>query len=454
MTDSVRKIAAWTIAAVCAGVMLVAIGSMAAEHQTYALAGGVAVFMLGASLRNPMAIPLLSMATLVVAERVGGEGLNLTLSDAVLFAAFWVALIFTPRPLSRPMRAMLWLSFVYQVASLFTVLGNPYLANAVEWFHAWLLVAGALLVGWAVGRSGHARLGMILMLVPSLLIALQVLVQFTTTLATTGTLAPVFLNWPLPMHKNFVGCVLGFAALVAYVRPVWLRLPFWLATILFWVFAAAIAATQARQALIALGIAIVVICLRRDPDIKRSRLILLPLIPAAIMVSTMVQDQIASGNQFNSAFQRLTWYEQAISVWQINPWYGVGLRWWTAGRTQFYFQPPNAELEVLTSVGIVGLVGFLILMLGGMVVLWRIDPRYGTLAVGVLLSRFVQAQFDLFWVSIQVSMPFAIIGICLGAQAFAAESGQGSPRRVRPGAPHQPSDATTTVESQGAVARP
>jgi hypothetical protein len=48
-------------------------------------------------------------------------------------------------------------------------------------------------------------------------------------------------------------------------------------------------------------------------------------------------------------------------------------------------------------------------------VLWRVDPRFGTLAVAVLLCRAVQAQFDLFWVAVQVSVPFVIAGICLGA---------------------------------------
>ncbi len=46
------------------------------------------------------------------------------------------------------------------MATLFTVVANPYLLNAVEWFHAWLLVAGALVVGWAVGRAGYARAGL------------------------------------------------------------------------------------------------------------------------------------------------------------------------------------------------------------------------------------------------------------------------------------------------------
>ena len=39
---------------------------------------------------------------------------------------------------------------------------------------------------------------------------------------------------------------------------------------------------------------------------------------------------------------------------------------------------------------------------------------YGTLAFTVMLGRFVQSQFDLFWVTAQVSIPFLVAGLCLG----------------------------------------
>ena len=58
------------------------------------------------------------------------------------------------------MRQVMWLGVLYQFATLFTVIRNPYTANLVEWFHAGLLVLGALVVGWAIGRRGHAVLGL------------------------------------------------------------------------------------------------------------------------------------------------------------------------------------------------------------------------------------------------------------------------------------------------------
>ena len=53
------------------------------------------------------------------------------------------------------------------------------------------------------------------------------------------------------------------------------------------------------------------------------------------------------------------------------------------------FQPPNAELEVLTTAGVVGLLGFLALMVGTLITLSKLDPSYGTLAVAIVLNRFV-----------------------------------------------------------------
>nr|WP_277818552.1 O-antigen ligase family protein [Cellulosimicrobium arenosum] len=221
------------------------------------------------------------------------------------------------------------------------------------------------------------------------------------------------------MHKNFIGCVLGIAALVAYARPWWVGWPRWFAYTSFWLCALAVFASQARQGLVGMAIGIMIITLRADPDRKRSKLILLAAIPAIYFVVLAVQEQLSSDNEFNSANQRLTWYEQALEVWRTSPWVGVGLRWWVAERTQYVFQPPNAELEVLSSAGVIGLLGFLILFGGCVVVLWRMNPRFGTLALTVILARFVQGQFDLFWSSIVVTLPFVIAGVCVGAEAYA-----------------------------------
>ncbi|RYV50763.1 O-antigen ligase family protein [Pengzhenrongella frigida] len=396
---------------------LLAYGLAAPVHPTYALGAAVIVLALAFTTYQPAAVPLLAMPLIVIIQRVGGESVNLSISDFALFGAFWFALVLGSRPYSNAMRTMLWLSFTYQAATLFTVIANPYRANTVEWFHAWMLVGGALVVGWAVGSSGRARLGMTLLILPCLVIAILTCVDAATQLAV-GETGGVYLDWPFAMHKNYIGGVLGFAAVTLFARPPWLGWHPAFSYPSFVLCLLGVIASQARQALVGVAIALLVVALRNTRDRRRAVPILLAVVPALWFALASVRDQLTSGSEFNSANQRLTWYTQALEVWERNEWFGVGLRWWTTGRTEYGFQPPNAELEVLSSAGAVGLLGFLILMIGALVVLWRVDPRYGTLAFAILTLRLVQGQLDLFWVAVQVSVPFLVVGVCLGAQAF------------------------------------
>lgn len=377
----------------------------------YTLGLGALLLVVALTLRDPIALPVLAMPALLLVNRVGGA---LSVSDFVLFAAFWPALLFGRRPLSRPMRNLLWANAFYQATVLFTVIANPYLANAVEWLHSWLLVGGALLVGWAIGAAGWARLAIGLYLGGSAVVTVAALAQFAVNLAS-GTTGAVYLNEPFLMHKNFIGCVLAFAAVVVYARPRWLRMNNLLCLGLFAFFLSGILVSQSRQALIGLAVAVTVIALRPDPGHRRSKVVLLAVAVAAVVIAFLVQDQLESGDQYNSAYQRLTWFGQSLRIWEEYPIFGAGLRWWYTDRFAQQFQPPNAEFEMLSSGGLVGLVGFLVMFLAILVILWRVDHRFGTLAFVLVLMRFVQGQFDLFWVAAQVSIPFVIAGICLGA---------------------------------------
>lgn len=93
---------------------------------------------------------------------------------------------------------------------------------------------------------------------------------------------------------------------------------------------------------------------------------------------------------------------------------GVGLRWYYTPRFPVTFQPPNADIEMLTSVGLVALAAFLILTVGILVVLWKVPQPWGTLAFAALLTRFVQGQLDIFWLGAQGTIPWLIAGTALG----------------------------------------
>lgn len=362
----------------------------------------------------PLAIALMAMPGLLIVERVGLGGGDLSVSDVALAAAFGCAVLLGARPYSRPLRALLWFNLFYQFTTLFTVIVNPYTENTFEWFHAWLLISGALVVGWALGAAGFARLAL------SLLVATACVLAGITIVTggfqyLRGDFSAVYITWPFGMHKNFLGTTLAFAAVVAYVNPDWVGWTRGWSRAAFGLLIVAIVMTQSRQALIGLMFAVVVVVIRRRTT-GRSRLVLLLLIPAGWLVATMVSDQVASQNQFNSVFQRVDWFREVFRYWRESPVFGHGLRYWYVDPTVQY-QPPQAEIEVLASAGILGIIGFTVMWIGMLVVLWRVDPRFGTLAVAVTLSRIVQAQFDLFWVAAGVSIPFVIAGVCLGAMA-------------------------------------
>lgn len=429
------RVVLWLVGAGVVVGLTLAVGRTLPTQPMIGITAALVVLALGITAAQPAAVPLLTMPVLVVVARISVGGIGLSISDAALLGATLAAVVFAPRPYSPPLRALLWLSALYQVATLFTVFANPFTENIVEWFHAWMLVAGALIAGWAVGRGGFARLGLSLLLGAMLVLAVITIAQGALQYAS-GNFGPVYVSWPYGMHKNFVGTVLGFGAVIAYVNPDWMGWTRRWALTAFWTMSAGMLLTQSRQAILGLGVALVLVALRsggrrggrsgpeeltRDEQRRRrSRLILLAVAPALVLVGTLVKDQVEEGNQFNSVFQRIRWFEETLEFWAESPWVGHGLRFWTAGRGLGY-QPPNAELEVLASAGILGLTAFVLLMGGALVVLWRMDPLYGTLAVALLASRLVQSQLDLFWVAVQTSIPFVVAGVCLGAEALARD---------------------------------
>jgi len=389
-------------------------------HNGALVAAAIGVLVVGVvlSFSKPMAIVLMAMPALFISERVGFGGTDLSVSDVALAAAFGTAILLGHRPYSRPLRAMLLVNLVYQFATLFTVIVNPFTANTVEWFHAWLLISGGMLIGWAVGRAGYARLALNLMVVAAMVIALG---TFATALVpyASGNFGEIYPMWPFPMHKNFAGTVMAFMAITVFVNPDWVGWSRHMRTPVFWTLLLAIVVTQSRQALIGLVVAIIFVVLRRGVQGK-SRLALLLLIPAAWLIAWTLIDQVESQNRFNSVYQRLDWFREVYAFWKHSPIFGHGLRYWYTDAAS-RFQPPQAELEVVASAGVVGLLGFIAMWIGFIVVLWRVDPRFGTLAIAAVGSRIVQAQFDLFWVAGQVSIPFVIAGICLGAQALESD---------------------------------
>lgn len=395
------------------------LGLTTPAHPYYALLGAGAVLALGLSLGEPAFIPLLACPLIVVSTRVAALGVDFTVSDVALALASLSAFVAAYRGVDRPTRQILWLIALYQFVTIFALLNHIYRANVIEWVHAGVLTAGGLLVGWTVGARGYARLGLRLLILATGLIALGTLALAARNVLA-GNFDAVYPSWPWAMHKNLAGTILALGAITCYVRPAWSGLSRWQARTAFYGFAAALLATQSRQAMIGLALAITIVAVGRRPETRRSRVALVIAVALLMLAWVMIRDQLRSGNEFNSINTRSTFYRAAIQMWRQDPWFGAGLRWWYTDRYDLAFQPPNAELEVLTTVGLVGLAAFLVQLLGMWVAIRKLDPDYGMLALMVLVVRVTQSQFDIYWVSIQASLPFVLIGICLGARAHAS----------------------------------
>jgi O-antigen ligase len=407
----------------------------------------VAALVIGAAVSGsrPLAIALIAMPGLLIVQRVGLGGTDLSVSDVALAAAFGTAVLLAERPFSRPLRQLLWLNLFYQFTTLFTVIVNPYTANTVEWFHAWLLISGALIVGWALGAAGYARLALSLIIVTACALAVLTVAQGAINFLSGG-FGPVYLTWPFPMHKNFVGTTLAAAAAVVYINPDWVGWTRGWSRFALVLLLIAVVLSQSRQALIGLVAAVLIAVIRRRVT-GRSRFVFLLIIPAAWLVVSMVIEQIESQERHNSVFQRLDWFREVYHHWRESPVFGHGLRYWYNDGALPY-QPPQAEMEVLATAGVFGLIGFIVMWIGVVVVLWRIDPRFGTLASAAVVGRIVQAQFDLFWSASAVSLPFVIAGICLGAMAYEARRDSGevgaTRRRSLPGSGHRHAGSRST----------
>lgn len=388
----------------------VAVGAVSARAESLAFPLAVLVLLVGVSFIDLSIVPVLALPATLVTERVAGV---LSASDLVLAAATCVALLMLRGRGAIAVQPLLWAGGVYLALAIPTLILNRYAANLVEWLHEVVLVLGSMIVGFVVGREGRARLALSIYLLICLAVGIAAVFTASVGFAQTGVFAPVYLGG---LHKNTIGGALAVAVVIFFARPHWIgwsrRLAYGAALIC----GLGILASQSRQGLVAVMVGVLIVTLRPIArGARRGRLLWLLYLPGAAFILVQIQEQLASGDEFNSAYQRLAWFTRSIEIWQESPIFGVGLRWWyDTGRFVDGFQPPNAELEVLTTVGVVGLVGFLLMFAAASWGLARLDPVYGTLGLAVVATRFVQAQFDLYWVAGQASFLWIVAGICYG----------------------------------------
>ncbi|MBW4031746.1 MAG: hypothetical protein HIU88_03675 [Acidobacteria bacterium] len=408
---------------VLVAVVGVAVGSLSAGVANLAIPVAVGVFVIGLAALDLSLLPVLAVPATLVVARVGGL---LSVSDVVLFVATLFSLLLIRGRGGLLLQPLIFAGVGYLALSIPTQILNPYSSNWVEWVHELFLVLGSMVVGFVIGREGHARLALGVYLAACSGVGIAAAVIAVQSYASTGAFQPAYVG---DLHKNTVGGMLAVAAVIAFARPDWLGMSRRLSYAALALCGVGMLAAQSRQGLIGAMAGILIVTLRPvATGRRRGRLIWLVYIPVIIVIVSELNRQLASGNQFNSAHQRLTWFNQSVNIWATSPVFGVGMRWWYTGRFANGFQPPNAELEVLTTVGVVGLVGFLAMFVVAAWLLSRLDPVYGTVGLAVVATRFTQAQFDLYWVAGQASLLWIVAGICYGVMAHdRAKSGRAEP---------------------------
>jgi hypothetical protein len=407
-------------------VVAVALGVLSVHSSALALVIGVVVLLAGVAAKDLTIVPVLAVPATLVLTRVGGA---LSVSDVILALATILSLLMLRGRGADLLRPLIWAGIFYLATAIPTQILNRYSANIVEWVHEVFLVLGSLVVGFVIGRADRARLALTLYVLGCCGIGVTAMVVSLVTFVQTREFQPVFLT---DLNKNTIGGMLGAAAVIGFARPIWLRWsPRWSWLVVI-VCSLGVIAAQSRQGLVGEIVGILIVSIRARPQTgRRVRIVWLAAVPGIAWVASVLTSQLESGDRFNSANQRVDWYAQSFQIWQESPIFGVGMRWWYtdrfAGRFDA-FQPPNAEMEVLTTVGVFGLIGFLALFAVAGWYLWKMDPVYGTVGVAVVAMRFTQAQFDLYWVAGQASLLWIVAGICYGAQALdAARRSRGEP---------------------------
>ncbi|WP_084040032.1 O-antigen ligase [Demequina sp. NBRC 110053] len=400
--------------AVAAGAVAIAasLAVLAVDHSSLVLPIAVGLLLIGVASVDMTLVPIVAFPATLATLRVGGF---VSLSDVVLGAATVIALFMLQRRGAMVMQPLILAGVAYLALMIPTLVWRPYSENLVEWAHELVLVLGSMAVGFVVGRNGRASAALGAYVLACCVVGVIAVLTTVNWFIATGALAPAYVG---DLHKNTVGGMLASALIIAYARPPWLGWSRGRVGLAMAVLAAGIAASQSRQGMIAALVGMLIIATRPYVGgMRRPKLIWLVALAVAVLVAINVSSQLSSGNPFNSATERVRWYEEGLAVWRESPIVGNGLRWWYTPEFAGHIQPPNAELEVLTSGGVVGLVGFLAMFAIASWALLRLPAAYGTLGLAVVAGRFTQGQFDLYWVAGQAALLWLVAALCYGVYA-------------------------------------
>jgi hypothetical protein len=215
-------------------------------------------------------------------------------------------------------------------------------------------------------------------------------------------------------QKNTIGSIMWVAIVVAQINPPWAGISRHEARIPKYLCIGGLLASQSRQSIILLIIAISAAVLL-NPEVRgRSKLVLAGAVPLVILLYYSFAIGAHNNPKFNSVSIRFGQIGAAVHVWHLSPILGEGMRFYNLPQFVSVTAPPNVLVDNLASTGVVGSIAFLFLVFITVRTMFRLPVAYGTLGLVILMSHYVGGLFDTFWIGASTIAPFIIAGISLG----------------------------------------
>jgi hypothetical protein len=383
-----------------------AVGAAVAGHETVGLAVAGLVLGFGIFVADPMLLVVIALPGSLLIQRVGGGSTNLSVADLLVFVAAVVALFHVRWKdaiyLRQFMMGIVW----FQAVLILVVVAHPFRDDVIEWFHRWSYIGGSTLVGWTIVTQGRTRQALRLFLAGSTILALIAVGH-----AVTSHFMPA--QWGV-YQKNEIGAILWVSIFIAQLNPSWLRLGKGEARIYKLVGIGGLLASQSRQSIILLILAVAASSFFNPELRRRSRLLLLGAIPIAVALYFSFATNARVNPKFNSVSVRVDQLTAAIHVWHLSPLLGEGMRFYNLPQFISVTAPPNVFVDNLASTGIIGSIAFLYLMFITTRTLLRLPYQYGILGLIVLSGHYIDGLFDIFWIGASSIGPFILAGISVG----------------------------------------
>jgi O-Antigen ligase len=405
------RLLAWVVVVAVAA----AVGATVAGHEKIGLAVGGLVLVVGIFVADPILLCVIVLPASILVQRVGGASTNLSVADLLVFVGGLVALFHISWKDAKFLKQFLWGIVWYQAVMILVVVDHPYRYDVVEWFHRLSYVGGSVLVGWVVATSGRTRQAFRLFLAGSALLAV-------VTIEHAFTLHFHPAQWGV-YQKNAIGAILWVAIVIAQIRPEWSGLGKTEARIEKYLCIGGLLASQSRQSLILLFLALALAVLLNPEVRRRSKMLLAGVIPLTVVLYFSFSQAAQTNAKFNSVSVRFGQIGAAVHVFHLSPVLGLGMRFYNLPQFVSVTPPPNVVIDNLVSTGIVGSLAFFYLVYVTMRTMFRLPASIGTLGLVVLLAHYVGGLFDTFWIGASTIAPLVVAGVCLGITDLARRRG-------------------------------